>query len=72
MYIVNEYQTTNGVTAIVTPYTTANLNQAESAYHSKLASAAISSVEIHAVTLESDEGFQLKRECYHHDPVAAE
>ena len=70
MYIINEYQTTNGTTAIVTPVTKVDLHEAESAYHSKLASAAISNVEIHSVTLETEDGFQLKRECYKHTAQA--
>ena len=68
-YIVNEYQTNNGTTAIVTPFTTSNINEAESTYHSRLASAAISTVPIHTVTLENEEGAQIKRECYKHTVV---
>jgi len=65
-YIINEYQTNNGTTAIVTPVTKTDLNEAESVFHSKLASAAISAVEIHAVTLETEEGQTLRNECYKH------
>ena len=67
MYIVIELQTNGGQTAnIVTAH--ADLNSAESQYHSILASAAVSSVEIHAAVLISDEGFPLKNECYKHTP----
>lgn len=66
MYIINEYQTNNGSTAIVTPVTKADINEAESVYHQKLASAAISNVEIHAVSLDTEEGIQIKHECFQH------
>jgi len=66
MYVINEYQTTNGTTAIVTPATAQTLNEAESIFHSRCASAAISTVETHSITLETDEGFQLKRESFKH------
>ena len=31
--------------------------------------AAISDVAVHSVTLETEEGFQLDRKCYKHDPA---
>lgn len=65
-YIINEYQTTNGATAIVTPAQTSDPNEADSIYHSKLASAAISSVPVHSVTLDTEDGQRLKSECYRH------
>lgn len=66
MYVINEYQTTKGTTAIVTPATAQTLNDAESIFHERCASAAISTVETHSVTLETDEGYQLKRESFKH------
>ena len=42
MYIVNEYQTSNGTTAIVTPATHADRNSALSTFFSRCSSAVIS------------------------------
>ena len=67
MFIINEYQTNNGATAIVTPVTKANQNEAESVFHQKLSAAAVSRVEIHAVTLETDEGELVMKGCYKHE-----
>lgn len=65
MYILVELQTTNGVTAnIVTSFE--DKLQADSAYHSVLASAAVSPVGIHAAVLLDDKGNLLKREFYRH------
>lgn len=65
MYILVELQTTNGVTAnIVTSFE--DKLQADSAYHSVLASAAISSVGIHAAVLLDERGNLLNREFYRH------
>lgn len=67
MYILVELQTTNGTTAnIVTAYQ--DILSAESAYHSVLASAAVSQVEIHAAALLDERGNLLKREFYRHLP----
>lgn len=68
MYIVIELQTNGGVTAnIVSSY--ASQTEAESRYHSILASAAISSVEVHAAAILTEEGFCLRSECYKHTPA---
>ena len=65
MYILIELQTTNGQTAnIVTAYE--DKLQAESAYHSVLASAAVSQVETHAASLLDERGNLLMREFYRH------
>lgn len=65
MYILIELQTTNGQTAnIVTAFE--DKLQAESAYHSVLASAATSSVDTHAAALLDERGNLLKREFYRH------
>lgn len=42
----------------------------ESTYHAKLAEAAISEYESHAVTLISQEGFPIMYQCYKHEAVA--
>lgn len=65
MYILVELQTNNGTTAnIVTAFE--DKLQAESAYHSVLASAATSQVEIHAAVLLDERGSLLQREFYRH------
>lgn len=65
MYILIELQTTNGTTAnLVTAFE--DKLQAESAYHSVLASAATSQVGIHAAVLLDERGNLLKREFYRH------
>ena len=67
MFILIELQTSNGVTAnIVTAFE--DKLQAESAYHSVLASAATSQVWIHAAVLLDEKGNLLKREFYRHRP----
>ena len=71
MYTIVEMQTNAGVTAVLTQ-TAADRNQAESIYHQILASAAISSVEIHAASLLSEYGFLLLREAYEHKKEAEE
>ena len=64
-YIVIELQTTNGTTAnIVTTHATRE--EAESKYHTVLAAAAISNVEIHAATILTPDGFQLMAKAYNH------
>jgi len=64
-YIVIELQTNNGTTAnIVTTYPTRE--EAESKYHTILAAAAVSNVEIHAATILTPDGFQLMSKAYNH------
>ena len=43
-----------------------NINDAEAKYHSILAVAATSSVEIHAAAILNETGFCVKHECYDH------
>ena len=66
MYIVFEIQTnTDGtVGTLITTYE--NQNQAESAYHGILEAAAVSALPVHACTLLTEEGFQVRHECYKH------
>lgn len=65
MFIIVELQTTNGQTAnIVTTRDTKE--EAMSAYHSILASAAVSSVEYHTAVVMDEQGRYLARECYEH------
>ena len=65
-YIVIEMQTNADGTVgnLVSAYD--ERNAAESAYHSVLASAAISSLPCHAAVLMTNEGFQLMSQCYKH------
>ena len=68
MYIINEYQTNNGSTAIVTPATSADRNQAISVFYTKCAAAAISGVQVHTVTICTDEGLPvLPPQCFKHE-----
>ena len=72
-YIIQEMQTNAaGVTAFVTPEQKNDKNQAESVYYSRCASAAISEVPVHTVTLETNEGFQMMAKCYRHGEEAGE
>lgn len=47
MYIIQEIQTTGGVTALLPAIQKESLFEAESVYHQVMAAAAISSVDIH-------------------------
>lgn len=66
-YIVIEIQTNSDGTIgnIVTAY--ADRNQAESAYHSVLASAALSKLPRHAAVLVMNDGTLLESRCYEHE-----
>lgn len=66
MYIVIELQKNaeGHVSNIVTEY--ANIDKAESKYHSILASAAVSNVPVHSAIIVSEEGFPVKHQCYKH------
>lgn len=66
MYIIQEIQTNNGVTALTPAITRANRLEAESVFHSILASAAISNVEVHAVVMCDEHGNQVMSKYYEH------
>ena len=66
MYIIQEMQTTGNATALVTPVTRENRNEAESVFHQALAAAAVSGVEIHTVILYDEHGNVLMRQFYEH------
>lgn len=66
MFIIQEMQTTNGNTALLPAITKADRNEMESTVHSILASAAISSVEVHAVVVFDEHGNLVKHEFYEH------
>ena len=66
MYILHEMQTTGANTALVPATTFTDKNAAESAYHTALAAAAISNVNVHAVVLMDEHGNVIRREFYEH------
>ncbi len=72
MYIVIELQkNAEGVVSnIVTSHET--LSNAESTYHSILASAAVSTLPVHSAIIVSEEGFPVRYECYKHNGGTAE
>jgi len=72
MFIVFEIQTNadGSLGTLTTSY--ADQQAAESAYHQVLASAAVSALPKHACALMTEEGFQLRSECYQHPAPAAE
>lgn len=65
MYIVYEIQT-NGDSVATLSYDYKDKNEAESKYHTILASAAISSVEIHTAMLMTVKGTVLQTQYYEH------
>lgn len=71
MYIIQEMQTTNNQTALVPAAIFTDKNQAESAYHTALAAAAISSVNVHTVLMYDEHGNAIRREYYEHLPQEA-
>lgn len=66
-YTVIEIQTgTDGKVAnLVTTYETRN--EAESAFHSVLAAAALSSLPVHAASILTNEGALVETRCYRHE-----
>ena len=65
MYIVTEFQTTGDTTSILN-YSFTDSNLAEQKYHEILASAAVSQVQIHAVSIFNEYGCIRKNEHYEH------
>lgn len=65
MYTVIELQTNNGVTAILT-YQFNDRDQAESKYHNVLSYAAVSTIDIHAVSILDALGDVIKNDRYYH------
>ena len=70
MYTIIEMQINGNTMAVVTPEVKADRDEAESVYHARLASAAISSVEIHSVVLLNAEGQRIDGKCYKHPAQA--
>lgn len=71
-YIVIETQTNAGTTAIVPPVIFTDRNAAEAQYHTMLAAAAISAVEIHSVVMLTEDGRIVRTECYRHSAATNE
>ena len=71
MYIIQEIQTTGNQTNLLPAITKTNRDEADSAYHSILASAAISSVTVHTVVMLDEHGNTVRREFYEHLPQEA-
>ena len=69
-YVVIEIQTDSEgqVSNLVSVYD--DENQAKSKYHTVLSYAAVSNLPVHACTILSNEGFNVKDECYKHNVVA--
>ena len=66
-YIVLEVQTyADGTVGVVPPVHFLDSDQAESAYHSALAAAAISNLPRHSVSLLTTEGYLQEARCYTH------
>lgn len=66
MYLVMEIQKSNKgqVSQLVTSH--AERAEAEKKYHTVLAYAAVSSVDIHSAVMLTDEGDMVKKETYYH------
>lgn len=66
MYIVVETQTNLDGTVGVIPVSYSNENEAQSRYHSILASAAISDVPKHTAFILTDDGMVKESKCFTH------
>lgn len=69
MYILQELQSTGSSTALVPATAYTDKNQAEAAYHTALAAAAVSAVNVHTVMLYDEHGNVVRREFYEHIPA---
>lgn len=66
MYIIQEIQTNGNNTALLPAITKTDKNEMESTVHSILASAAISTVQVHAVVVYDEHGNQVQHKYYEH------
>ncbi len=66
MYIIQEIQTTGDQTALVTPETRTDLNEALSVFHQKASYAAVSAVETHTVMLHDHRGDVMEKLVFDH------
>ena len=65
--IVTEIQKFADGTMTTPSYAYDNRNSADAKYHSILASAAVSTVPVHACIMYTEEGVTLDHYCYHHE-----
>ena len=72
MFIIHEFQTTSGETAISTPITKSDRNEALSVFHSKCASAAISAVDKHCIIMLDEIGVVYERKVFTHGDLPEE
>lgn len=70
MYIIQEIQTNNGQSVLLPAIDKQDKNEAESTWYSKMASAAISTVEVHTVIMYDEHGVMVKQGYYEHIPEA--
>lgn len=70
MFIVTEIQTVGGQASTITNQF-ASLNEADNKYHTILAAAAVSSIEVHAAIMYNSNGSYVKSEYYRHGGEAA-
>lgn len=68
MFIVQEIQTSNGQSVLLPAVTKQDKNEAESAWHSVMSAAAISSVEVHTVIMYDEHGSVILQGYYEHLP----
>ena len=67
MYIIQEIQTTNGSSALLPAITKQDRHEAESSWHSIMASAAISNIQVHTVLMYDEHGNIELRGYYEHN-----
>lgn len=72
MIIVQEIQTNNGQTSLLPPRLYADRLAADSAFHSMLSAAAISSVNFHTVMMYDELGNVIRKEYYEHPTVVVQ
>ena len=71
MYIIQEIQTNDSVSALTPAITKEDKNEALSTFFSVCANACISSVEVHTVTLTDEHGQQVRPAEYFEHPKEA-
>ena len=69
MYILQEIQTTNGTTALLTPVQRSTRPEIESVFYTTCGSAVISNVPVHTVMVYTEEGFPIPEltKCFKHE-----
>lgn len=71
-YVAIEQKEKSDGTYEVSTFKKDTRDEAEKAYHSILASAAVSEHPVHSATILNPEGKLLKSECYKHEPKESE